>query len=30
MRQDGIRYDITWKNDKKNGKGKRFDASGEV
>ena len=30
MKQDGIRYDITWKNDKKHGNGKRIDSNGNV
>ena len=30
IRQEGVRYDITWKNDKKHGKGKRIDNDGET
>jgi hypothetical protein len=29
MKQGGIRYDITWKNDKKHGTGKKIDAGGK-
>ena len=28
VKQDGVRYDITWKNDKKHGNGKRIDENG--
>lgn len=29
MTEDGVRYEITWKNDKKNGAGKRIEKTGE-
>ena len=29
LTEDGVRYEITWKNDKKNGAGKRIEKNGE-
>lgn len=29
MTKDGVRYEITWKNDKMNGAGKRIEKNGE-
>ena len=29
MAKDGVRYEITWKNDKMNGAGKKIEKNGE-